>query len=75
VVPLGELFDELRQRPSHGPPWTMALLNLPTRGLGPLIFLLKNISFSVIFQENCIEAPEFCSNFNLALSFEFYLKI
>jgi hypothetical protein len=35
--------------PTHGSPWIMALLGLPTRGLGPPVFLLKNILFSIIF--------------------------
>jgi hypothetical protein len=59
--------------PAHGPPWTMVSPSLPTRGLGPLIFLLKNISFSVIFREIYTEAPGFRSNNNLALSFRFYI--
>jgi hypothetical protein len=56
-----------------GPPWTMAPPGLPTRGLGPLSFLLKNISFSIIFQEIYTVAPVFCSNYNIALSFGFNL--
>jgi hypothetical protein len=51
----------------------MAPPGLPTRGLGPLSILLKNILFSVIFKEIYIEAPVFCSNYNIALSFGFYL--
>jgi hypothetical protein len=58
--------------PARGPPWTMVSPSLPSRGLGPLIFLLlKNISFSVIFQEIYIEAHRFHSNYNLDLSFGF----
>jgi hypothetical protein len=42
--------------PACGPPWTMASPGLPTRGLGPPFFLLKNILFSVIFLETYTEA-------------------
>jgi hypothetical protein len=62
--------------PACGPPSTMVSPSLPTRGLSPLIlfiYLLKNISFSVIFREIYTEAPGFHSNYTLALSFGFYI--
>jgi hypothetical protein len=46
---------------------------LPTRGLGPLVFLFKNISFSIIFQETYTEAHVLICILDLAHSFEMYL--
>jgi hypothetical protein len=59
--------------PARGPPWIMVPPGLPTRGLGPPVFLLKNILFSIIFRETYTEAHVLICNSDLALSFVMYL--
>jgi hypothetical protein len=59
LVPRGTARRALVELGAPSPPWTMAPPGLPTRGLGPLSFLLKNISFLLYSEKFTLRPPCF----------------